>query len=353
MEPYVIRGLPNIGATCYLNSILQILCNTMELRSLIRGKINSSNPETSVNEICDAFEEWLSGHINNEITDNTRALRTFIIKFISYYQNFGSGMQDQHEYLMLLLKLLHDSRSSKCMFTVSGTKQSSLDELEERALDNLRKDGMWTSFDSLNTNNQGWNSVIFSTFTGQFHAQTKCSNSTCGYTSHRFETFRILEIDIPSDATGPLTLESCLAWTTRETQLDEADAYECDKCKQRNRAIRKINIWRMPKVLIICIKRFIAVYANGQVRLDKNNSNVSIPEELDVSNYMTVPEIAKGKTKYELYSVAHHIGNQHGGHCYSYLKTPANDWFAVDDGNIHKLNHPSLNGSTPYLLFYR
>ena len=352
MSSFALRGLANIGATCYLNSILQILCNTIELRTMLTNPVSSHNPDSQANAVCDAFEQWFADHIS-ESPGNTSLLRTFIRSFISYFETFNGGMQDQHEYLMLLLKLLHDSRSAKCSFTINGTKVSPLDDLEERALDNLRRDGMWTSFDNLSTPHQGWHSVIFSTFTGQFHSQTLCMNLDCSYVSHRFETFRVLETDIPPTDNGQLSLADCLKWSTRETQLDESDSYECDKCKQRSRSIRKMNVWRLPPVLIICVKRFIASYSNGQLRLDKNNTNISVPEELDMSTYMTVADIAKGATKYELYAIAHHIGNQHGGHCYTNLKSPDNTWFVVDDANIVKLSHPSFNDSTSYLLFYR
>jgi ubiquitin C-terminal hydrolase len=258
---------------------------------------------------------------------------------------------------MLLLKLLHDSRSVKCNFSITGTKANFIDELEVMALENLRKDGMWTSFDNLTgTKEEGWNSLVFSTFTGQFHAQTKCTAENCGYVSHRFEIFRVLEIDLPPQEqiqSQPLSLDECLKWTTRETQLDSENSYECDRCKQLSRSVRKTNLWRLPRVLIVCVKRFAAVYDNGNVRLEKNNVDVNIPQEIDLREYLTVPEIAGGKTMYELYAIAHHIGNQQGGHCYSNLKAPDGSWFAVDDSNIVKLTQPSFTGSTPYLLFFR
>ena len=359
MSSIVLRGLPNIGATCYLNSILQILCNTAELHTLLSHPVASHNTDKQANTICDAFESWLKGHLEGN-DSNVSLLATFVKTFIRYFKTFNGGMQDQHEYLMLLLKIIHDCRSSPCMFNITGNKQSPLDDLEEMALNNLRQDGMWTSFDNLgsssgsssglNLNSKGYVSVIFSKFTGQLHARTLCAAENCGYVSHRFETFRIIDVDLGSDLK---TLEDCLNWTTREIKLDDSNTYECDKCKRLSRAVRKITLWRLPPVLIFCLKRFNALFKDGQVLFLKNNDSIDIPEFLNMTSYLSLPEIAHGKVNYELYAIAHHIGTQQGGHCYSYLKNSDGSWYAVDDANVVKLKHPAFNGSTPYLLFYR
>ena len=357
-EPYVIRGLPNLGATCYLNSILQILCNISSLRPLIRLTFQSSNPDQVANDVCTAYETWLRGHIKQETSDmeNAHNLRNFIIRFIQYYNNFGSGMQDQHEYLTLLLKLLHDSRSRPCHFTITGQKKGELDDLEEKALTSLRKDGMWTSFDNLSGGSdlKGWNSVIFQTFTGQSHFRTICSNPECEYVSHRFETFRIMEVDIPGSGSS-VNLEDCFENTFNTSQLDGENLYECDKCKLRGKSTRKMSLWRLPEVIIICLKRFTANYVDGAVYLGKNNASVNIPLELDLNRWVEL----FCNTQYELQSIAHHVGNQMGGHCYSSIKTPNNEWIVVDDSNLMKESPVTdgtklyFNGSSPYLLFYK
>lgn len=359
---FVIRGLPNLNATCYLNSILQCIINIPHIRSLLNTNNDKLNIENDGNNVCNAFENFIFSHINKDSSalEHSQALIIFVRNFISYYQNFSSGMQDQHEYLMLLFKIIHDCRSVNCTFTVGGTVTNELERLELLALDNLRKDGMWISSDNLNqtlkgNDNKGYHSCIFEGFTGQVHAQTRCVLENCKYVSDRFEVFRSLEIDIGNDE---CSLESCLENYIKETQLDESELYECYKCKQKNRSIRKFSLWRLPRVLIITLKRFNSSWDKSRQTLVsvKNNINILIPEQLDVKNFQSTSAISKGKTIYDLRSVAHHIGNQNSGHCYSYVKAPNNIWFNIDDTNIRQISEQNsqniISGSTPYLLFY-
>ncbi len=355
-DNFVLRGLPNLGATCYLNSILQILCNMPELKS--KRKIHTSNPDEDANSVCDGYDAWLRHHVTSSSTfhDNVMALRTFIQSFVNYYSNFGGGMQDQHEYLMLLLKIMHDCRSTACIFKIQGTKKTPLDILEEKALKNLRKDGMWTSFNNLTDNvENGWNSAVFQTFTGQYHFQTTCSK--CHYVSHRFEIFRSLEVELspsqhPDESRQVEEVEDCLRKAISPTQLDRDNCYECDRCKKQNQSIRQMTVWRLPPVLIMCLKRFTTVYENGNISVSKNTKSVTVPDVLDMSPYISYP--IPSSTVYELFAVANHVGTSEGGHCFSYLKSPDGKWYIADDGNIQEVTKQgSLSGAEPYILFYR
>lgn len=355
---FVLRGLPNLGATCYLNSILQILCNIPELRQ--KRKIHSSNPDEDANNVCDGYEGWLKSHTTEDSSstfDNSNsALSKFIKTFITYYSNFGSGMQDQHEYLMLLLKIMHDCRSTACIFKIQGTKKGPLDWLEEKALKNMRTDGMWTSFNNLTDKKEnGWNSSVFQTFTGQYHFQTTCSK--CHYVSHRFEIFRSFEVELCGGGAGAggdssHNLEDCLRKVITPTQLDSDNCYECDRCKKQNQSIRKMAVWRLPSVLILVLKRFTAAYVGGDITVRKNTKSVTVPDALDMNPYMSYPN--PSSSMYELFATANHIGTPQGGHCFSYIKSPAGKWYIADDNNIQEINKQgALSGAEPYILFYR
>jgi len=52
------------------------------------------------------------------------------------------------------------------------------------------------------------------------------------------------------------TLDECVQEFTKEEILDEENRWKCPKCKSFQKALKKIDIWKMPSILIIHLKRF-------------------------------------------------------------------------------------------------
>lgn len=48
----------------------------------------------------------------------------------------------------------------------------------------------------------------------------------------------------------PVNIQKCLESFTREEQLAEDELYYCSKCKQHRMATKKLEIWRLPPVLV-------------------------------------------------------------------------------------------------------
>ena len=57
-------------------------------------------------------------------------------------------------------------------------------------------------------------------------------------------------------ATEPITLVKCLEAFTRQEELGENEKYYCSLCKKHQLASKKLQIWRLPPVLIVHLKRF-------------------------------------------------------------------------------------------------
>ncbi|CAM9116178.1 unnamed protein product, partial [Laminaria digitata] len=47
-----------------------------------------------------------------------------------------------------------------------------------------------------------------------------------------------------------LTLEQCLDAYTREETLEEEDSWYCSSCRAHRRGVMKIDLWKMPDVLV-------------------------------------------------------------------------------------------------------
>lgn len=50
--------------------------------------------------------------------------------------------------------------------------------------------------------------------------------------------------------TEPIDLDTCLKAFTKEEELGEDELYYCSKCKQHRLAAKKLDIWRLPPILV-------------------------------------------------------------------------------------------------------
>ncbi|XP_026279470.1 ubiquitin carboxyl-terminal hydrolase 32 isoform X3 [Frankliniella occidentalis] len=55
---------------------------------------------------------------------------------------------------------------------------------------------------------------------------------------------------------SPIELDSCLEAFTKEEHLADDEKYYCSKCRDHQLASKKLQIWRLPPILIVHLKRF-------------------------------------------------------------------------------------------------
>ncbi|XP_029963894.1 ubiquitin carboxyl-terminal hydrolase 32 isoform X2 [Salarias fasciatus] len=60
----------------------------------------------------------------------------------------------------------------------------------------------------------------------------------------------------------PISLDSCLRAFTGEEELGEDELYYCSKCQTHRLATKKLDLWRLPPILIVHLKRF--QFVNGR-----------------------------------------------------------------------------------------
>lgn len=113
-----------------------------------------------------------------------------------------------------------------------------------------------------------------------------------------------------------LTLSDCLDEFTKEEELSEEDLWYCPKCKKHQMATKKFDLWHMPEILVVHLKRF----SHSRTWRDKIDTLIDFPiEELDLTDRVlsvdkeTVNE--ENRLIYDLYAVDNHYGGLGGGHC--------------------------------------
>lgn len=106
-----------------------------------------------------------------------------------------------------------------------------------------------------------------------------------------------------------ITLDECFSETSKSEVLSQDNAWYCSRCKEPRRATKTLEIWTVPDILIIHLKRFSG---NRSFR-DKADEKVDFPVEgLDLSGKVGFPE-GKDQT-YDLFAVDNHYGGLGGGH---------------------------------------
>jgi ubiquitin C-terminal hydrolase len=338
-----MKGLANLGNTCYLNSVLQILFNTGAFGKPV-GIVDhqSSDP---MHKMVSRLYRLMSDYHDPTCSSLDDSLRAFFSQFQICHSQFGYGQHDQHEYLTFLLRTVHDTVNVPSRLTICGdrTPTSYADRLELDSIKSLRMEGMSLSTGNLDTRDTlCYNSVVVEMFTGQYRSQTQCQNTDCKYISDRFECFRCCELPIGNQDRTSVTISDVLTEFVSVTQLD--DGYECDRCGQRTRSKRRCTFWRLPEVLIFNLKR---IMHNGH-HPSRDDRQVDATQVLDMSAYLTAPR--PESSKYELYATGNHHGTDGGGHCYAQIRTP-DGWCTANDDRLISGLLPDVRHS--YLLFYR
>ncbi|KAJ2744013.1 hypothetical protein GGI20_003313 [Coemansia sp. BCRC 34301] len=147
-----------------------------------------------------------------------------------------------------------------------------------------------------------------------------------------------------------VTLEECLSEFTRAEKLGEDDPWFCGKCKEHQQATKKFDLWRIPEILVVHLKRF----QHSRAWRDKLDAFVDFPlEALDLTQTVVGPN--GGELVYDLHSVCNHYGGLGGGHYTAYARNPEDDrWYDFNDSSVSEvLGEDSVKTAAAYMLFYR
>jgi ubiquitin C-terminal hydrolase len=93
----------------------------------------------------------------------------------------------------------------------------------------------------------------------------------------------------------------------------------CPGCKEHRQASKKLDLWRLPEILIIHLKRF----SYSRYTKNKLETCVDFPiHDLDLSKYIShrrqqIPH------NYRLYAISNHYGGMGGGHYTAYVYVSA------------------------------
>uniref|UniRef100_A0A2C9V083 Ubiquitin carboxyl-terminal hydrolase n=1 Tax=Manihot esculenta TaxID=3983 RepID=A0A2C9V083_MANES len=146
-----------------------------------------------------------------------------------------------------------------------------------------------------------------------------------------------------------VSLYKCLEAFLKEEPLGPDDMWFCPSCKQHRQASKKLDLWRLPEILVIHLKRF------SYTRFMKNKleAYVEFPvDDLDLSAYISYKN-GQLSHRYMLYAISNHYGSMGGGHYTAFVHHGGDRWYDFDDSQVHPINQDKIKTSAAYVLFYR
>uniref|UniRef100_A0A8C0JCT9 Ubiquitin carboxyl-terminal hydrolase 48 n=1 Tax=Chelonoidis abingdonii TaxID=106734 RepID=A0A8C0JCT9_CHEAB len=293
-------GLTNLGATCYVNTFLQMWFLNLELRQAlylcpstcseyVTGQGIPKDRDYEPQTICEHLQ-YLFALLQNS---NRRYIDPS--GFVKALGLDTGQQQDAQEFSKLFMSLLEDTLSKQ--------------------------------------KNPDVRNIVQKQFCGEYAYVTVCNQ--CGRESKLISKFYELELNIQ----GHKQLTDCITEFLKEEKLEGDNRYFCETCQSKQNATRKIRLLSLPCTLNLQLMRFVFDRQTGHKK--KLNTYIGFSELLDMEPFM---EQKDGVYIYELSAVLIHRGvSAYSGHYIAHVKDPqTGEWYKFNDEDIEKMEGKKL-----------
>lgn len=364
------KGLQNIGATCYMNAVLQCFYNikilTEELKKyqIIQGMVmtwaykdvinqlssNDSNAAVptlfknviSVNPLFRGIQAndskdlilFFLENIENELT-----FKNYFCQDRRYFNRIKYIAPNNDLALGNILRIFDQSHKSIISDLFYGFKSQLLEctkchtELNNYQIFNLLIFPIEAVYNSINKKKDNKNKY---TYNKGYTTSSEYGNFYNGWSGSNSNKTNI------SGGKKKVTIDNCFEFDNEEVVFDGDNKVFCNKCNQLNAALCKNKIFSSPHVLIIVLNR-----GKG----NQFDCDVEFEENLNIEKYVERKECPRN---YKLIGVISHLGESSmSGHFIADCRYFDGQWYCYNDSIVSGPSSRYSKKGTPYILFYQ
>lgn len=326
-----LSGLKNLGNTCFMNTAIQCLSNTLPLTYyfLTKKYIKDIKQERKETGLVIEWFRLLEGmwDSNCTISPNSFVKEVQKLSLQSGINMFaGHDQNDIQEFIEFFINNIHEGICKEVEIKITGTPQNQVDHMAIEAMKS------WKNYFKSNY------SICIDLFYGQYISKVMSEEDDTDF-SHTYEPFCHLALPIPNKEN--VNIFDCLKCFCKVEKVN----WKSEKYNKEVESLKQMMFWRTPKFLIITLKR----YNNDG---NKKNCLVSFPiNNLNLKNYCVGYD--KDSSVYDLYGICNHIGNSNFGHYWAYCKNEDGNWYKYDDNDVTIIGEDELVSTEAYCLFYK
>ena len=335
-----MQGIENLGSTCAINSLIQVITRNDILRGIILNNTFADNTISGqLKEIIDLMY----------VRDNSIVPRKFIHTFYSIFKDiFYPGEQiDIGELWTYLSDKIAEEIETSAGMQATRAKFVFEDQLTQGVIykDDFEFHNAFVNckllkkkyeyyYNKFNTKISVWQENT----QGFYLNTTRCLY--CHSTFYNFEPFTSLNLDIPADISHPKI--SDMITNSLKEEIIQCDDWFCSTCNNNSAYKKSTKLWKLPDVFVIMIKRFMNTH-------EKNDAPIIINDYLNFNKGSILSN--KKDVIYDFSSIALHFGSLNGGHYSAICNTPNGD-ILYDDRNVHKISGFKDKCQSAYMVVY-
>jgi len=353
-----LRGLVNLGNTCFMNCIIQALLHVPMLRDYF----------LSDQHHCRQMDMYSSGDLN----------RCLMCELAHIFQEFyGGGCRPDPDPASLAMPYIPHRMLHLVWLNaehLAGYEQHDAHEFLISALNVLHRHSQEFGGTSLKVPPYECKCIIDRLFTGQLQSDLTCTK--CGRVSTTVDPYWDISLEllnghqslysINESSTNAVekTLYECLENFVRPENLGCHSKIKCDTCGSYEESTKQLTLRKLPIIACFHLKRF---EHTASATRQKINNPVRYPELIDLTPYTTkhlnasvLKEntsrklLSHLKNRYSLIAVVNHTGSTESGHYSCLVRHHRDYWYNCNDQIItrEKVENVLNSNNDGYLLFY-